>query len=70
MVAIVSAMWFDSYMTTTWELIAEGTYASADWRYVIEARGGQWLVSDRGSVVCSHYSLERAQRWVSGEVIR
>lgn len=57
-------------MATTWESIATNTYASADWRYVIEARNGEWLVSDRGVVVRSLYSLEQAQAWVDGRVIR
>lgn len=56
-------------MTTTWEQIATDTYASSDWRYVIELRNGEWLVSERGNVVRSLYSLERAQAWVDGTVI-
>jgi hypothetical protein len=55
---------------TKWEQIAEGTYASADWRYVIEERNGEWWVLERGVVVRALYSLERAQAWVNGEVIR
>lgn len=54
---------------TTWEQVSETTYASSDWRYVIEASGDRWTVSERGRVVCSHYSLDRAQRWVAGEVL-
>jgi hypothetical protein len=57
-------------MTTTWEQVTETTFSSSDWRYVIEFNGECWTVSERGSVVCSHYSLDRAQRWVSGEVVR
>lgn len=61
---------YSGCMTTTWEQIATDTYASEDWRYVIELRGDAWLVSERGRIVCSHYSLERAQAWVDGAVIR
>lgn len=57
-------------MTTTWEQITEGTYASADWRYVIEEHNGEWVVTERGRVVRALYSLERAQQWVDGKVIR
>lgn len=64
----VCTSWLDTHMTTTWEAISTDTYASADWRYVIEKRGDVWLVSERGQVVGSHYSLERAQGWVDGTV--
>ena len=57
-------------MTTNWEAIAEGTFASEDWRYVIEHRGDEWHVSDRGRLVRALDSLERAQDWVDGRVIR
>ncbi len=57
-------------MNTTWEAIATDTYVSADWRYVIEKRGDEWVVIERGVVVRALYSLERAQAWVDGKVIR
>lgn len=57
-------------MTTTWELIATDTYVSANWTYAIERVGDEWRVSVRGEWKRSLPSLEMAQAWADGKVIR
>lgn len=57
-------------MTTTWDRISETAFVSEDWRWVIEQCGGEWRVSDRGVMRRAFPSLEMAQAWVGGNVIR
>lgn len=64
-------------MTTTsitWERITDTTYATEDWRMVVERDGDDWkpwLASDRGTPKARFTTREAAmdwsERWLRGE---
>lgn len=57
-------------MQTTWEAIAADTYVNADWSRTIERVGNEWRISVNGEWKRSLPTLEQAQAWADGLVIR
>lgn len=60
-------------MTTTWDRIDATTYATPDWRIVVEKVASTWTVSELGTVKHTARSAGAAkswaEKWMAGEVI-